>query len=708
MKRKHLLNAILLALGCIATAVAAAPVSMDELAAALEKTEVAPKEAISLKLSRAIAPQDGRVALMIGSMDVTAFVAVEDETVRYDANRFPIDAGSHDVSLYLVDANGAWTLVSQETLVVAAAIDDGQQMPDENSNAFTTEFTPNVSLNLKSRNEILTFPTDSAPERNPATDLAGQGTININVTKKDFSFRSQFDLAGSSFRQEALRFGDLADRAPLIDLSSYLIEIGKGRFKANLGHVSFGTNRHLLSGFSSRGATVQLPIGKQNEFTIAAVNGTAVVGFGNFLGITKRRHNLLATTFAREFYKDSPGELRIELTAMSGSLLPLSNLNQGEINDAEKSLGGGVRIAGFLAKQKLRYEAGFSRSRFTNPSDPLLEQEDEIVPVRTETKNAYYAEISYDILNDIEIGGGKKLKTTGTVRFEEIAPLFRSIGAFSQADRRRLQFEITGNIGGAGFGFGNLGERDNLANIPSILKTRTRRNNFLFNIPFGSMFSQEKPSIWLPVVSYNFDLTHQYGIALPDGGLFTDPSQVPDQKSYSQNFNAQWTFGEKYGAGFTHTRSFQDNRQPGRENADLATASNTFTFSLRPIERLNLDLDFSRERQKNFETARIDRNFRLGTRGTLRLPYLKNSVLNGGLSFALAGDDLDLNDTRNGEFDLQYSYNFSFGEQKFKKLSGQFFIRYANRYGDSIDRQFLINTLTKSQAFNAGLTINLF
>jgi hypothetical protein len=682
--------------------------------------EITANERIELNLNRLLSAQDGKIAVFIGNTDVSSLFTFEGETFSYQPGVFQLPVGENQVSVYLVEPNGEWKTLAEIPLNVKAgnvaensvesfaeneSVAESESVGEE-SKAF--EFTPNLTINIKGQNQIVAFPADSAPERNPFTDVAGQGSFVLKMSRRGWNFSNQFDFAGSSFQQEALRFGELQNRAPKIDLSSYLLEVSRGRFKFNLGHVSFGSNRHLINSFSSRGFSVTVPIGRQNEFSFAAANGTSIVGYDNFIGISRRKHSVLSATFAREFFKERPGGLRFEFSVMRGSLLPLENFNQGEINDAEKSLGFGFRILGSDKKQRLRYELGFTRSKFTNPNDPELQQEFGVTEIRPETKNARYGEISFDFFQGLKLWKEKKLKLTGTYRHEEIAPLFRSIGAFTQADRRKNQYEITGNFGELNFGFGNLRERDNLDDIASILKTLTHRNNVLIGIPLNSFFTGEKSIKWLPTVSYTFDVTHQFGAFLPTAGLFTDLSQVPDQKSYNQAFNAQWAISDNLNIGYVHTRAFQNNRQPGRENADLASASNGITVSYKPFNSLGLDFDFARERQKSFEQQRTDRTFRLGTRANWQTPFLKNSTFSGGFSFTLAGDTGHLNDTRNGEFDAQWAYGFSFGEKKFKKVSGQFFIRYANRYGDSIDRENFFNSLNKAQTFNAGLTFNIF
>ena len=195
---------------------------------------------------------------------------------------------------------------------------------------------------------------------------------------------------------------------------------------------------------------------------------------------------------------------------------------------------------------------------------------------------------------------------------------------------------------------------------------------------------------------------------MPVNGEFADASQVPDQQSFSQTFNAQWQLSEKLNIGYRYNRAFQDNRQPGREFADFLSVANALTLSIKPHSAFDLDLDLSQESQKSFEQSRIDRTFRLGTRAVWRTPFLKNANFSSGFSITLAGDTNNLTDSRNAEFDAQWAYQFSFGTEKFKKTSAQFFIRYANRYGDTRERVFFVNSFNKAQTFNMGLTFNFF
>lgn len=673
--------------------------------------EILPNEKIELLLNRELKADEGQLAVFVGESDLTSVFVFEPKSASFSPSFITLPPGESNLTVYLVkDAN--WETLAEFKLKVKEKVEQQDesvtmQTPTD-SDKTSIEFTPNVSLNIKGQNQTLTFPREASPERNPFTDIAGQGTFSLKVSRRGWTFSNQFDFAGSSFRQEALRFGELGVKAPQIDLSSYLMEISKGRFKANFGHVSFGSNRHLISSFSSRGVSVTVPVGKQNEVSLAAMNGTSIVGFDNFIGITKGKHSVLSASFAREFFAERPGGLRTEFTVFRGSVLPLNNFNQGEVNDAEKSFGFGFKVLGNSFKERLRYEVGVTRSKFDNPPDALLEQQFTVTKIREVWRTARYGEVSFDVIKDLKLWKEKTLKLSGIFRHEEIQPLFRSIGASTQADRHQNQFEITANLGEMNFVYGNLRDNDNLNNLPSILKTLGRRQNMIFSLPLNSFFTPNKPNKFLPQISYSYDFIHQFGAFLPVNGEFRDLSQVPDQKTYNQSFNAVWQLSEKFNLSYRYNRAFQDNRQLGREIADFRSLVNAVSVGTKPFGSLDFDFELASEEQQNLEQPRTDQTFRVGTRLTWRTPFLKNSTFNANLSTTLAGDTNNFTDARNSEFDVQWAYRFTFGEKKFKKMEAQFFIRYANRYGNTIDRIFFVNNFNKTQGFNFGLNFNIF
>ncbi len=665
--------------------------------------ELAPTDKIELQLKQPLQPDEGSLAVMLNQTDLSAFFVAEGNKYNYSPKVFPLPKGDNKLAVYLVNRQGEWVLLKEFALQVAA-----KNVAEKETSKTEIEFTPNLSLNFKGENNVGYFPVSSRPERLSYTDAAGQGNVQLSVKRNGWTVSSQFDLAGSGRKQEALRFGELGNKAPQIDLSSYLVQIEKGRFKAQMGHVSFGSQRHLINGFSSRGLSATVPIGRQNDVTFTLLNGTSIVGFDNFIGATRASHQIFATTFGREFFKERPGGLRLEFSLLRGSLLPLDGFNERSVNDAERSFGGTIRLQFKDKSERLRFEGSFTRSRFRNPADPLLEQEQTVTPIRSVSRNARFIEASFDFLRDVKIWKGQKMKLTGTYRHEEIQPLFRSVATFNQADRRQNQFEVTTNLGEINISFGNLRDRDNLNEIASILKTFSRQNNLVVSVPLNSVFTPAKPIKWLPRLGYSFTAVHQFGAFLPTSGEFTSISHVPDQKNYSNNFNAEWSLSDKLRTGFRHSRSFQDNRQTGRELADFRNITNAINFGYSGIKNVQLNFELSRESAANLEQPRTDNTFRLGTNVIWENALLKNLTFNTNFSTTVAGDRNNIVDSHNFEYDAQFAYRFEFGDKKYKKMNAQFFVRYANSYGKRIDRLFFLNDYNKRQGFNMGLNFSFF
>lgn len=676
-------------------------------------------EPIELALNRGLSASDGRLAIILGDVDITALFSMTENGLTFVPQFALLPEGENKMSVYTVTPFGDWksladfqlNLRSKSDAMAVANGSNGANEPTaavENTGGTKVEFSPNVALNMKGQNQTLTFPREAVPERNPFGEIDGQANINLKVSRGGWTLDNKFDFVGVGSQRNALRFGELQDNAPKIDLSSYLVELSKGRFSVKLGHVSFGSNRHLISGFSSRGLTVTVPAGRQNELSFIAANGTSIVGYDNFAGLTRRKHNVVGISFAREFFKEHPGRLRLEVTALRGSLLPLTNFNQREVNDAEKSFGGGFQLSGNLFGHRLRYSAGYNGSRFRNPRDQNVEQGTELAPIVPVTRDARHAEISFDFIDGLELWQDRKLKLTGTFRHEEIEPLFRSVAASTQADRRQNQFEVMAELGDLRITFGNLRDNDNLAQIASILRSIMRRTNLIVAIPLNSFFTPSKPNKWLPRLGYTYDFVHQFGAAFPNGGEFTSASQIPDQENRTHSANAQWVFNDRLTVGYRYNRVFQNNKQPGRERADFQSAVNGLSVGYNPFASLTFGIELSHERQRAFEQSRTDRTIRLGTQATWQTPFLKNSTVSFNVSTSIAGDNGRLNENRNAEFDVQWAYRFGIGKKKFKKAEAQFFIRYANRYGDAFDRLAVLRSFNKTQGFNAGVTFNIF
>ena len=510
----------------------------------------------------------------------------------------------------------------------------------------------NISLNLKSQPGSSAFPArPPGTARETFTDMAGQAALGATFTRGALNLSNRFEIAGSSFQNEALRFGELGQRAPNVDLTSYLVQVQHGASNFALGHVSFGAHRHLINSFSSRGLTAKIPLGKRADFTAAAVNGTSVVGWSNFFGLNRSKHQMLSGALGFEFLPARPQGFRIEAGALSGSLLPINNFSQRSLTDAERSAGGSLRLIASDARNRFKLDAGFTRSRFTNPSDPLLEQGLNVTPTRETTRSARFADASLVLLREIKLNAQQKANLTLNFRHEWVDPLFRSVGAITQADRFQNQIEMVGNLGEANFTVSHTRFNDNLDNLPSILKSLTRRDALNVNLPLATLVvpfivrrqsTADQPNgqtsnqtngqapgqsySWLPRLGFTVDRVHQFGAFLPINGAFR-PDLVPDQISLNYNLSADWQF-TKWRLGYRFNRSLQNNRQPGRELADLENLVNGLTLGLNPTPALDLNFEVNNERANNFEFQRTDRTLRYAVNTNWRMTPRATFALN--------------------------------------------------------------------------------
>jgi hypothetical protein len=737
------------------------------ITASFTDKQVTADEPIELRLSQPLTRSQGTLAVIIGQSDLTGLFTVAERSLRYNPRLVALPFGNSELTVYLVSPKNEWKELARFSLRVGkerieaapqdksdkkdvqtppAEVEPEQQIATSSSgqteqlasssrgNSASTpenkaqeaapgsrqsaasrnkrgfeklDFVPSLTLTIKSQAAEAAFPLSARSQRPTFTDLNLQATSRGEMARGLFNMQTQFDVAGSSFQKEALRFGQLGDRAPNVDLASYLTQLQLGKAKYVLGHSSYGSNRQLINGFSSRGMTLTIPFASRFDLALAAMNGTAPVGYDNFFGLANRRHQLLSGTFGVEVFPKRPSGLRFEAAMLDGWVQPVSSFNQGSVNDADRSQGWAVRVLAVDPGQRFRLDGGFTRSRFESPNDPLLSQGNAVVSLAPPPRNARYFDASYNFLKDLAVRNQRKANFTFTWRHEMVEPLFRSLGASTQADKAQNQFELGGNIGEVNVQFAYLRFNDNLFDVPSILKSLTRAENLNVGAPLSTLLGKaSRPPSWLPRISYSLNRTHQYAAFIPTGGGFEqDPSAIPNLVGTNQSATAEWQF-QKWRVGYRFNHSLQDNQQTLRELADLSNLANGFLIGVTVTKSLDLNLDLSRESAHNRETGKTDHTLRLAPAINWRMT--NTSALAANLSTSLAGNSFGDSDGRNIEFDLQWSYRFAFGKDRFKKVQSQFFIRYANRYALARDRIFIVNNLNKLQTLNLGLSFTFF
>ena len=641
---------------------------------------------LELTFDRPLRRPAEHVAVFIDRTDVTGLFRSGARGMSYERGVVLLPRGEHELVVYLVDsASGTWTEVARQEFQTLGRL--GFQ-PGKVDPSLTAAYARRVTER---------FEPESAAPQAVVENVDLQFRLTTEHVRERLRLSSQTALVGASKQEKALRYRDLGEEAPRLDLSSYVLEASNGPVDLSVGHVSAGNQRHLVNRFGSRGATLAVRPADRVDLSVSALNGSSVVGWSNPLGLDDGGHRIVTGAVGIEALP-TPGALRLELTAMRGSVRPQAGFNQAVIDDAERSHGVGMRVAANVLDRRLRLDAGLARSTFDNPNDPSLAQGRELVAVVEETSGARYLEASLDALRSVRVGGTRTASLTVGYRRERVDPLYRSLGAYAQADRFQQQVDVRADVAGVGLQ-GNHGvSRNNLDDVLSILTTRSERSQASVSVPLARVLGAR--TSWLPALQYRADRTRQHGDALPEGGGFS-ASHVPDQVSLNQTAQADWRAG-KLTLGYAWNRSHQDNRQEGRENADLTVTRNTANVRLSATRALSLAVDLGLEASHNHERDETDETTRWGAQIQWQ-PFDRSSL---SIRFSdTATEDLLLTRRRaNNQVDAQWTSMLPF----LGPIQGQYFLRYTRSEAETFNATFDQDDTRTAWWLDLGLNFTFF
>jgi len=629
-------------------------------------------------------PSGSRLAVFLGTTDATDVFRPVGEGLRYEPRVVPLPGGERELFLYRIGRDGTWEELHRVPLRVRGAlgVDRGRVLPQ-------------LDLGLEGPVAEGHDRSTPDPDRSTYQDFTGQLALDGGMERGPVKWTSLASILGVSHRESALRFGTLGRDAPRVDLANYRLGMALGASELAIGHVSMGLHRHLIQGFSSRGATLTLRPVSRVELLAGMMSGSSIVGWANPVGLDDADHRLLSGTLALEALR-RPGGLRLEVSGLSGAVRPLAGYNQGVVNDAEESRGVGLRLALSDPSQRLRLESGFSRSTFDNPADSTLAQGIGLVPVEEVTRNAHYVDVSFDVVRDAQVAA-RPAAVSVAARRERVDPLYRSLGAFAQADRESSQLELrVTTLGLALLGMHGR-SRDNLDDVPSLLTSRTRRSGLTAEAPLSAVLGIA--SGWVPAISYGFDRTHQAGEGVPDDGEFS-ASHIPDQISRNHTLAAIWQLPELSFA-YRLNHAFQDNRQAGREAADFATRVQSFTLGLLPMSGLSFDFSLDLERADNREQDQLDRTRRYGGRASWS--PLRRSTLSLSVSHTRSRDEADLRRRDDTILDAHWSSLVP----GLARLGARYYLRFSRASGSAVDAEAALDRSTRRWSLASGLNLGL-
>ena len=648
---------------------------------------------IGLRLSRPLDVQSERLAIVIGKTDLSALFTITPLVARYAANTLPLPRGESEVGVYLVRPGQPWQEIGRFPIRVRTR---GGFHKAEVKPGLT--FTTNGQV-APSENDDGTKPPYAGVTFNPAFRTT---LVNDNGT-----FEIQSNFLGVTKQAQALRFAAQGRSAPKFDLSDYVIRGVNGPLSASLGHVSFGSSRHLVSGVASRGITAGLAIAKIAEVSVAAMNGTSIVGWDNPTGFTRDDHRIIGATFKVDALPARPGAALFDVTLLRGMQLPQAGFNEGVINDRERSRGVAFHLTGKAPGDRLTMDAGYTISRFENPHDPTLAQGLDLVPVEPETKAARFADVTLAVIREAALSRTIKANLSATLRHERIDPLFRTLGASVQSNILQNVAELSGGIGPLAVQGSHARAEDNLDDLESALKTFTRVTSVNAGLPVGALFSASKPAPFMPQLTYSMSRTHQFANDVPVNADFAE-THVPDQVSVNHSVDLQWTMG-RWRTGYRYNMSSQDNRQIGRENADLDNLAHNVAVAFSPRTWLDLATSLAFEGADNKELDQQNDTRRLGAGMDVRAT--RDLTLTSAFTRTWTSDDPRSFESNNDELSVELSRNFRLLRRAAERPSGRVFLRYLRQTagstpflegvrGDDVSR--------RNWALNSGVSVNAF
>ncbi|NJS37390.1 MAG: hypothetical protein HC765_14905 [Brachymonas sp.] len=146
---------------------------------------------------------------------------------------------------------------------------------------------PSLVLGLKSQLHESHSASAPPPVRSTYADATLQASLQTDHGDEEASFKSSWNVVGSSYQNEAINFGSQGVNAPKIDLANYLVEsrlkTAMGITQLAAGHIQAGNHPLLASSLANRGMSISQQWGPRLDASLALQYGSALVGASHLL-----------------------------------------------------------------------------------------------------------------------------------------------------------------------------------------------------------------------------------------------------------------------------------------------------------------------------------------------------------------------------------------------------------------------------------------
>ncbi len=587
-------------------------------------------------------PDPGEVLRVFADdVDLTALMEIEGNRWTFPAKLTrAVPSGERTVTVYRVSGSGEWQELGQFPLRLRT------RSGFEQANLAPT-------LDLMGDGQWEGEELGAGPLQD-SRSASLQATLASEHRRGAFALSSAFAVTGVPQREAALRFADLGERAPRVDLASYLMATAWGATQVSLGHVQFGQHRLIAQGFAARGAAVRLPLATGVSLELASTGGSAQVGWDDLLGLSQAHHRMRSATLnLTEWIPRELGNARLAFTWLDGSILPRAAFNEGAVTAAERSKGGGAQLSLTSSSHRLGMEAGWARMRLNPAFDKELEAGIEVEPVQSSRSDARYLEVQATFLERPGSGDSQPASLTLTIQHQRIDPLYRSVAAAAQADVDQLSGQLAAQLGAATAQLSWERTHDNLRCLPTVLGSQGERQGVHVALPFPQLFPGQA---WLPSLQTGWEHTRTVGRSRDDT-LFP-PETVPDVNTRTLTAGLGWAIAS-WQLGYQLASSLARNGNVVERDATLESGSHALNLGVTLSPSVQLSLDAGRERVGQRGTGQVETSHRLGLLTSLRLSQALQC--SARVSHTLATSRPDRDKRAGADMEIQLAYQFPLG-----------------------------------------------
>lgn len=638
--------------------------------------------------------------VLIDNTDVTPALLSDpvDGSLYFIPHDLLVAPGIHKMSIYIDSGGGDKKLerTIEFGVLDAFGFERSQLVP---SGSFELGYQP-----------YLTSRGNALPPPSPAVfaDLDYKLGFAAEFERSSWLLKTKQNWVGTSRVTKALRFSELGNEAPRLDLSDYNLYLESPTTKIEVGHVSgMEQNPLLIQTISNRGIYLSQQISPLLRASITAQSGRSTTGYDYLLGFDQEFNNIYSAEISIHPFS-VPQHFKLGLSWLRSQQPAVSDFAVGQVPSAESSDGLGLSLSSSIFNDRLITRLTFASSTYSAPQRQEVDEFGlESVFLKSTTNQAVKGEIELALAQS-----ESPFASTLKLSLGQYDPQYKVISGFSESDRRFWDVSLTGSINSIAYSLASGSFRDNLANEPYMLTTRNDSLSTSLGIPLQQILYGKKTGqpgmAWLPDISYNYTYGGQYGInnpvAEPDAVYYFE-AQIPKLYTSAHRFGLSWDLSP-VSLTFAYNNTWQNNQQKSKSNQDIYNSSFELALSLPLSESLTISPRVLYTKELSQDSFVEQRNLQHGLDFSYQIT--DSLVFSGGYNYGNQSVSTGLSSVLTWTYYGQVAYSFRSISGKSVLFPGSIFLRLNYASSSQEDLSSGVSDAGSNFWLNAGFSIKFF